>query len=35
MAQLGKALRRRAALFRPAREIAAWRRLLASLGEGA
>jgi putative glycosyltransferase (TIGR04348 family) len=30
--QLGRALRRRAALFRPAREIAAWRRLLASLG---
>ena len=33
--QLGRALRRRAALFRPAREIAAWRRLLASLGAGA
>jgi len=32
-AQLGKALRRRAALFRPVREIAAWRRLLASLGD--
>ena len=31
VAQLGKALRRRAALFRPAREIAAWRRLLAGL----
>jgi putative glycosyltransferase (TIGR04348 family) len=35
VAQLGKALRRRAALFRPAREIAAWRRLLASLGDSA
>jgi putative glycosyltransferase (TIGR04348 family) len=33
--QLGQALRRRAALFRPAREVAAWRRLLASLGAGA
>lgn len=30
-AQLGKALARRAPLFRPAREIAAWRRLLAGL----
>ena len=29
--QLGKALARRAPLFRPAREIAAWRRLLAGL----
>lgn len=33
--QLGKAVRRRAALFRPGREIAAWRRLLAGLGSGA
>jgi putative glycosyltransferase (TIGR04348 family) len=31
VARLGKALARRAPLFRPAREIAAWRRLLASL----
>jgi putative glycosyltransferase (TIGR04348 family) len=31
VAQLGKALARRAPLFRPAREIAAWRRLLAAL----
>jgi glycosyltransferase involved in cell wall biosynthesis len=30
MRELGKAVRRRAPLFRPAREIAAWRRLLAS-----
>jgi hypothetical protein len=30
-ARLGKALARRAVLFRPAREIAAWRRLLADL----
>jgi len=30
-ARLGKALARRAPLFRPAREAAAWRRLLASL----
>jgi glycosyltransferase involved in cell wall biosynthesis len=31
VARLGKALARRAPLFRPAREIAAWRRLLATL----
>lgn len=31
-ARLGKALTRRATLFRPAREIASWRRLLADLG---
>jgi len=31
VARLGKVLARRAPLFRPAREIAAWRRLLASL----
>lgn len=31
VARLGKALARRAKLFRPAREIAAWRRLLAGL----
>jgi putative glycosyltransferase (TIGR04348 family) len=31
VARLGKALARRAPLFRPAREIAAWRRLLAGL----
>ena len=31
VARLGKALARRAAQFRPAREIAAWRRLLAGL----
>jgi putative glycosyltransferase (TIGR04348 family) len=31
VARLGKALGRRAPLFRPAREIAAWRRLLAGL----
>jgi putative glycosyltransferase (TIGR04348 family) len=31
VARLGKALARRAPLFRPAREAAAWRRLLASL----
>jgi len=30
-ARLGKALARRAVLFRPAREIAAWRRLLADI----
>jgi glycosyltransferase involved in cell wall biosynthesis len=29
--QLARAVRRRAVLFRPSREIAAWRRLLASL----
>ena len=33
VARLGKALARRAPLFRPAREIAAWRRLLADLVE--
>jgi putative glycosyltransferase (TIGR04348 family) len=31
VSRLGKALRRRAPLFRPAREIAAWRRLLAEV----
>ena len=31
VARLGKALARRAPLFRPAREVAAWRRLLAEL----
>jgi putative glycosyltransferase (TIGR04348 family) len=31
VARLGRALRRRAPLFRPAREITAWRRLLADL----
>jgi putative glycosyltransferase (TIGR04348 family) len=31
VARLGKAIARRAPLFRPAREIAAWRRLLAAL----
>jgi putative glycosyltransferase (TIGR04348 family) len=31
VAQLGKALARRAPLFRPAREVTAWRRLLAAL----
>ncbi|TAJ83532.1 selenoneine biosynthesis selenosugar synthase SenB [Reyranella sp.] len=32
VARLGKALARRAPLFRPAREIAAWRRLLKEIG---
>ena len=32
VARLGAALRRRAALFRPSREIAAWRALVADLG---
>jgi glycosyltransferase involved in cell wall biosynthesis len=32
VAALAKAVRRRAPLFRPARETAAWRRLLAGLG---
>jgi putative glycosyltransferase (TIGR04348 family) len=33
VARLGKALARRAPLFRPAREIAAWRRLLKEIGQ--
>jgi glycosyltransferase involved in cell wall biosynthesis len=31
VARLGKAVARRASLFRPPREVAAWRRLLAGL----